>query len=139
MKQSYPMYVSPLVIHKRCLYIYLQFGLSCYSSRYLEVGSWSDAEHECNDSGSHLWSINSHEEFYHILRKTLKSVKSLLLWNEFIDISGNKFDPRLSPHFFIGLVHLNPGKSSTLKVRQDRQFQFHVMVVFGPPISIKIN
>ena len=98
---------------------FIKLGTSCYSSEHLSSGSWQDAEVVCNGSGSHLWSINSHEEFYHIFTKTEPSLKDYLLDDKDIHESSKIeviFDPRLSPHFFIGLYHTDPWKSHTIKV-----------------------
>ena len=34
--------------------------------RYLDRSSWRNAEHECKNRGMHLWSINSHSEWWNI-------------------------------------------------------------------------
>ena len=33
----------------------------------MSVGTWISAEYECAKHGSHLWSINSHSEWWNIL------------------------------------------------------------------------
>ena len=35
---------------------------------YLNKASWLDAEHYCTTRGSHLWSINSFDEWYNIFQ-----------------------------------------------------------------------
>ena len=89
----------------------------------MELGSWSDAQMTCDGDGdddgdgSHLWSINSHEEFYQIYTKKIESLKTAFLRKSIIDNTGSIFDPRFSPHFFIGLVQSNRRRSQTIKVR----------------------
>ena len=34
--------------------------------RSLEEGSWNDAEDDCRKGSSHLWSINSYDEWWNV-------------------------------------------------------------------------
>ena len=43
-----------------------QFQNSLYTVNYLEDSNWFDAEKYCANAGSHLWSINSFDEWYNV-------------------------------------------------------------------------
>ena len=71
-------------------------GFSCYSEHTKYGITWDEAEHYCNTNRGHMWSINSHDEFYHIYRRTYQDQMN----------SNDKptwFDPEISEHSFIGL------------------------------------
>ena len=85
------------------------------------LGSWDRAQKRCHDRGAHLWSINSHEEFYHIFTKTHGTLEEHILnFTDPLDDMSSKrhviFDPSVSPHVFIGLIQETPRKSHTIKV-----------------------
>ena len=77
----------------------MQFGSSCYLTVNLYKGSWNDSQAVCAKIGSHLWTINSHEEWKSVFTKTLQNLAS-----EVGNAVSGIFDPALSPHTFIGLV-----------------------------------
>ena len=76
--------------------------MSCYVPVYLPIGSWTDAQAACEERSSHLWTINSHEEWDNVFTKKLTHVP-----DDFVGqprtILGAIFDPLVAPHFFIGL------------------------------------
>ena len=103
---------SFIITHNVCFF---QFGLSCYARRYLINGSWNNAQAVCESIGSHLWTINSHEEWNGIFVKTAKNLRLFFSFDE-SEFQGF-FDPLISTHFFIGLIRPNPRKLAELQVR----------------------
>ena len=66
--------------------------------RYLRNGSWHDAERDCRQRNSHLWSINTHEEWWNVylsLGMPFYGMKSKAL-------NVNTTEILLSTLFFIG-------------------------------------
>ena len=88
--------------------------MSCYLPRFLPDGSWNDSQVVCNNHGSYLWTIGSHEEWHYIFRKTTKNLYRYYRGNN--SNSDGIFDPLLSTHFFIGLVRPNPGQIDVKQV-----------------------
>ena len=97
-------YKAIVDIYFVCIYIFSQYGMSCFSPAHLPFGSWSDAQKECDKNGSHLWTINSHEEWYNVYTKRLLHVPDRITGQARL-FSGAIFDPLVAQHFFIGLVH----------------------------------
>ena len=65
---------------------------------YLESSSWLDAEHYCVSGGSHLWSINSFDEWYNVYQ----SVQHTTMYEE-ADASATNLI-MISTLLFIGLT-----------------------------------
>ena len=76
-----------------------QFGMSCYASGYMPRGSWTDAQKICEKKGSHLWTINSHEEWYNMYTKQWDKMP-----NSIKEQSRTPIGQTLHPFFFIGLI-----------------------------------
>ena len=45
---------------------YFQFGNSQYHLKSIDEGTWEDAERICESIDGHLWTINSHAEFWNV-------------------------------------------------------------------------
>ena len=84
--------------------------MSCYVPAYLPNGSWSDAQAACEERNSHLWTINSHEEWDNVFTKKWNNVPDDLV-RPSRTIVGAIFDPLLAPHFFIGLTNSVEGRT----------------------------
>ena len=83
--------------------------MSCYASGYLRNGSWLDAQRICDNKGSHLWTINSHEEWYDVYTKQWENMPN--------SIEGQSQTPVgaiFYPYFFIGLIY--PTQDNDTKV-----------------------
>ena len=78
-----------------------QFQNSFYTVNYLTNASWSDAEQFCASSGSHLWSINSFDEWHNVYQ----SVQQSSLFEESKDTTTNLI--MISTLLFIGLTRNN--------------------------------
>ena len=78
-----------------------QLQNSIYTVNYLTNASWSDAEHYCAKRGSHLWSINSFDEWYNVYQ----SVQQSSLFEELTDSTTNLI--MISTLVFIGLTQNN--------------------------------
>ena len=74
--------------------------MSCYASGYMSNGSWADAQRICDKKGSHLWTINSHEEWYNVYTKQWETMS-----NSIEGQSSTPFGAMLHSHFFIGLIY----------------------------------
>ena len=94
--------------------VFLQLGMSCYLPRYLEDGSWDESQAVCETNGSHLWTVNSHEEWNAIFAKTSRNLDLYFSGKE--AESHGFFDPLVSTVFFIGLIRPNPRKLDELQV-----------------------
>ena len=98
----------------------LKFQFSCYSFGHLRNGSWDNAELSCNKRGAHLWSINSHEEFYHLLRKEQYDKTHFTKKDNYkvsyTRYNVGRFDPGHAHHFYIGLAQSNTRHQHTVKV-----------------------
>ena len=75
-----------------------QFQNSFYTVNYLNYSSWLDAEHYCANYGSHLWSINSFDEWYNVYQ----SVQHTSMFEE-TGASGTNLI-MISTLLFIGLT-----------------------------------
>ena len=77
--------------------------MSCYSPAHLLSGSWIDAQSACEKNGTHLWTINSHEEWYNVYTKQWINVPRHATGRS-RTLSDAIFDPLIALHFFIGLI-----------------------------------
>ena len=78
--------------------------MSCYDPAHLSLGSWMDAQNACQMKGAHLWTINSHEEWYNVYTKRWIHVPASVT-GQARPFDGAIFDPLVARHFFIGLLH----------------------------------
>ena len=65
---------------------------------YLESSSWLDAEKYCANDGSHLWGINSFDEWYNVYQ----SVQHAKMFEKSGDYNSNFI--MVSTILFIGLT-----------------------------------
>jgi len=52
------------------IYLFYQFGYSCYMSGVMDKGTWLDASNYCKSQNTSLWSINSHMEYEMVFTAT---------------------------------------------------------------------
>ena len=78
-----------------------KFQNSLYTVSYLNYASWSDAEQDCDKKRSHLWSINSFDEWYDVYQAVQQS--SMIVDEK--DSSTNLI--MISTLLFIGLTQNN--------------------------------
>ena len=86
-----------MIIISIVFFVSFQFQNSLYTVNYLKNSSWLDAEHHCANGGSHLWSINSFDEWYNVYQ----SVQHTSMFEE-ADTSTNLI--MISTLLFIGLT-----------------------------------
>ena len=79
--------------------------MSCYASGHatsmLYNRSWLDAQRICDEKGSHLWTINSHEEWHNVYDRTF---------------GRSELDSFRGPHFFIGLIYSSQDRNKKVRV-----------------------
>ena len=61
-----------------------------------------DAQNSCEKNGTHLWTVNSHEEWYNVYTKQWLNVPKHATGRS-RTLSDALFDPLIALHFFIGL------------------------------------
>ena len=71
-----PSFFFILSLENKLLVLFLQLFLFQFKDSIYEVYrefkmSWNDAEDVCISNGGHLWSINSHEEWFQIFEKKI--------------------------------------------------------------------
>ena len=99
----------------------------------MPFGSWTDAQNECEKNGTHLWTINSHEEWYNVYTKRWIHVPARVT-GQARPFSGAIFDPLIAQHFFIGLV-----LSTSWSVKKVQSYIHNYMSNVNDPLPYTIR